>query len=64
MATTPSTADQLERLAGELHSVAFDFREPAATIRQAEARIAVVEEIAGRARAVVRGKVGGPPKGN
>lgn len=55
MATAANTADQLERLAGELHSVAFDFREPAATIRQAEARIATVEDIAGRARAAVRG---------
>jgi hypothetical protein len=56
MATASNTADQLERLAGELHSVAFDFREPAVSVHEAEARIAMVEDIAGRARAAVRGQ--------
>jgi hypothetical protein len=56
MAITPgSTADQLERLAGELHSVAFDFREPARSIQYSERRIAEVERICTEARKAVRG---------
>jgi|GEM_PF-2246021 len=50
-----TTADELEHLAGELHSVAFDFREAARSVREAEDRIAAVESIAVRARAAVRG---------
>jgi len=57
MATTPgSTADQLESLAGALHSVAFDFREPARSIQFSERRIAEVERICTEARALVRGR--------
>jgi hypothetical protein len=54
-AVTASTADMLERLAGDLHSVAFDFREPARSHSQIEARIAEVERIVSDARRVVRG---------
>lgn len=48
-------ARQLEQLAADLHAVAFDFAEPARTIAFAEQRIAEVERICARARAVVRG---------
>lgn len=51
-----ATADQLERLAGELDRVAIDFREPARTIPFAERRIAEVERICAAARAAVRGR--------
>ncbi|MDO7841092.1 hypothetical protein Q5H94_02025 [Sphingomonas sp. CA1-15] len=50
-----STADILERCAGDLHSAAFDFREPAPSIAIVERRIAEVERIADAARAAVRG---------
>lgn len=52
-------ARQLERLASEMHSVAFDFAEPARTVACAERRIAEVERICAEARAVVRGRVVG-----
>jgi hypothetical protein len=56
MASAPlTTADQLERLAGDLHSVAFDFRDPARSIAFAERRIAEVERICSAARRAVRG---------
>jgi len=48
-------AAELERLAGELHSAAFDFAEPARSSSFADQRIARVEDIARRARAAVRG---------
>jgi hypothetical protein len=51
-----TTADQLERLARDLHGVAFDFREPAASIHTAERRIDEVERICAAARAAVRGR--------
>lgn len=51
----PTAAQQLERLAGDLHSVAFDFAEPAHTIQCVERRVAEVERIATAVRAVVRG---------
>jgi len=51
----PSTADVLEQLAGNMHSVAFDFREPARSIQFAERRIAEVERICAEARRAVRG---------
>ncbi len=50
-----TTADLIERYAGELHSVAFDFREPARDIAAAERRIADVERICTAARKAVRG---------
>lgn len=49
-------AHALERLASDLHAVAFDFAEPARTLRFAEDRIAEVERICAAARAVVRGR--------
>lgn len=49
-------ARQLERLASDLHAVAFDFDEPARSIAFAERRIAEVERICDEARAVVRGR--------
>jgi hypothetical protein len=55
-----STAETLERLAGDMHSVAFDFREPARSVQFAESRIAEVERICSAARAAVRGNLRGP----
>lgn len=46
---------QLERLAVELHSLAFDFQEPSRSTVRADALIAQVEDVAARIRAVVRG---------
>jgi hypothetical protein len=54
------TATTLERLAGDLHSVAFDFEAPATSIAFAERRIAEVERICSAARAAVRGNLRGP----
>lgn len=51
-----SPADHMERLAGELHSVAFDMREPSRSIGRAERIISEVERIVAEARAVVRGR--------
>jgi len=48
-------AQQLERLASDMHAVAFDFAEPARSHDVAERRIAEVERICAAARAVVRG---------
>lgn len=57
MATAPRTtvADLLQRLAGDMHAVAFDFAEPARSVTFAEQRIAEVERICAAARAAVRG---------
>ncbi len=52
---TPS--QQLERLAGELHSLAFDFEEPSRSNVRSDALIARVEDVAARTRAVVRGPI-------
>jgi hypothetical protein len=49
-------AVELERLAGELHSVSFDFMSPARSPQFADDRIATVEDIASRVRAAVRGR--------
>ena len=49
-------ARQLERLAADMHAVAFDFAEPAESVQVAERRIAEVERICEAARAVVRGR--------
>ncbi|WP_426255791.1 hypothetical protein [Sphingomonas sp. DC2300-3] len=46
----------LERLAGELHSAAFDFEADVESHSRAEDRIANVERIAAEARAAVRGR--------
>lgn len=51
------TADRLEQLAGDLHSVAFDFREPARSHGDVERRISEVERICSEARAAVRGRI-------
>lgn len=59
MATQPvplTTAQILERIAGEIHDMAFDFMEPARSHREADARIARIEDIADRLRAAVRGR--------
>ena len=53
--TAQSTAEALERYAGDLHNVAFDFREPARNIGMVEQRIAEVERICAAARRAVRG---------
>jgi hypothetical protein len=50
-----STSDTLQRLAGDLHNVAFDYMEPARSIDAAEQRIAEVERICDAARQAVRG---------
>jgi hypothetical protein len=54
-----ATADQLERLAGDLHRVAFDYREPARSVSFADSRIEEVERICSAARAAVRGNLRG-----
>lgn len=59
MATQPApltTAQVLERIAGEIHEMAFDYMEPARSHREADGRIARVEDIAARLRSAVRGK--------
>ena len=54
MPQPPCTADILERLAGQPHSVAFDYREPSPSPRHSDERIAEVERICTEARAAVR----------
>lgn len=51
-----SPADQIERLAGELHMLAFDMREPSRSIDRAERIIAEGERISAEVRALVRGR--------
>ena len=51
-----SKADIIEDLAGQLHNLAFDFREPSRSIERAERMIADAERIAGEIRATVRGR--------
>lgn len=57
MAACPArtTAQVLEDIAGDVHDLAFDFLVPATSIRDAEGRIARVEDIADRLRSAVRG---------
>lgn len=57
----PSIAIQLERIARDVHEMAFDFMEPAHSTGEAEHRIACVEELADRLRATVRGGQPLPP---
>lgn len=49
-------AHELERLASELHSVAFDFLEPARSHAESDRRTEEVERICIAARAIVRGR--------
>ena len=49
-------ADRLEHLAGDLHSLAFDYREPPRSIERAERLINEAERIADAVRATVRGR--------
>lgn len=48
-------ADQMERLAGDLHSLAFDMREPSRSISRSDRIIDEAERIANAVRSVVRG---------
>ena len=50
-----TVADVLERCARDLHSAAFDFREPRQSIAQSERLIEEVERVCAAARAAVRG---------
>lgn len=59
MATQPAPltiTQRLERIAAQVHDMAFDFMEPARSVRDAEARIARVEDLAQALRAAVRGR--------
>jgi len=58
MSQHPCPADQMERLAGELHSLAFDMREPSRSIGRVERIIAEGERISAEVRAIVRGRSG------
>jgi prefoldin subunit 5 len=49
-------AQQLERLASNLHALAFDIAEPSRSIQRIERRIAEGERVADEVRAVVRGR--------
>lgn len=49
-------ADQMERLASQLHMLAFDMREPSRTFDRSERLIAEGERIADEVRALVRGR--------
>ena len=48
-------ARELEHLAGDLHSLAFDMAEPSRSTKRSDAIIAEAERIAGAVRRVVRG---------
>jgi len=50
-----STAQRLERIARDVHDLAFDFMDPPATHAEASARAARIEDLAAELRAVVRG---------
>ena len=52
----PDIATQLQDIARDVHDIAFDFMEPARDQRDAEGRIARVEDLAARLRAAVRGR--------
>ena len=51
-------AQQLERLAADLHVLAFAIAEPSRSIQRSERLIAEGERIANEVRAVVRGRHG------
>lgn len=52
----PTVAQELERIATDLHDMAFDFMEPARSHDEADGRIARVEDLADRLRRTVRGQ--------
>lgn len=52
----PEIATKLQDIARGVHDVAFDFMEPARDRRDAEERIARVEDLAAQLRATVRGR--------
>lgn len=52
----PSITQTLEAIARDVHALAFDYAEPARSIRDAEGRIARAEDIAAEIRAAVRGR--------
>lgn len=52
----PCPADIMERLAGDLHMLAFDMREPSRSVGRAERIIAEGERISAEVRALVRGR--------
>ena len=56
MPAAPTNAQLFERLARDMHELAFDCGEPAWNHREAERRIAEVERICAEARAAVRGR--------
>lgn len=55
MIQAPSPADEMERLAGELHMLAFDMREPSRSTARSDRIIGEAERIAVAVRRVVRG---------
>lgn len=59
MAQHGSPAQRLERLAGDLHMLAFDMGEPSRSHERVERLIAEGERIADAVRAVVRGRGAG-----
>ena len=56
MATAPSPADRIESLAGQLHMLAFDMREPSRSHERSDRLIGEGERIAREVIAVFRGK--------
>ncbi|WP_416463204.1 hypothetical protein [Sphingomonas sp. VDB2] len=56
MSQRPHPADQMERLASELHMLAFDMREPSRSHDRVERIIDDGERIAAQVRALVRGR--------
>lgn len=54
-APQPSTAQHLERIARDIHDLAFDFAEPARSVAEYEGRRARGEDLCDELRAVVRG---------
>jgi hypothetical protein len=55
MATRPAPADLIERLAGDMHALAFDMREPGTSVAQSDRLIEEAERISLAIRRVVRG---------
>jgi hypothetical protein len=51
-----AAAEKLERIARDVHELAFDYEAPSTSIMEAEGRIARAEELAAELRAVVRGR--------
>lgn len=59
MAQCSDTATLLQDIARDVHDLAFDFMQPARDRRDADARIARVEDLAARLRSTVRGPATG-----